>query len=137
MKPFTLGGTQPSSRSGAFASEMNTEIMVEEKRRAKRETQMAAEIAVEQQRSTLLANRVENERKQADSRAYALESTLKPMRDLDWRTLLALNASNLDPKQTIAMAFRDLAENAQKIGTLNVTPDLLESLMEPDEKKKK
>jgi hypothetical protein len=29
----------------------------------------------------------------------------------------------------IAVAFRELAENAQKIGELNVTPDLLKSLL--------
>ena len=28
----------------------------------------------------------------------------------------------------IALAFRELAENAEKIGELNITPDLLKSL---------
>ena len=82
-------------------SELNTEIAVEEKKRQIRETQMAAEIAVEQkradvrkiqmateiaveqQRSELIDRRVENKRKDADSRAYALTETLKPLRDLD------------------------------------------------------
>jgi hypothetical protein len=31
----------------------------------------------------------------------------------------------------IALAFRELAENAGKIGELNVTPDLLRSLLTP------
>lgn len=110
-------------------SELNTEIAVEEKRRQIRETQMAAEIAVEEQRAALIDRRVDNERKDADGRAYALEATLKPVRDMDWRVLTAVATGNNDPRALIAMAFRELAENAHKIGTLNVTPELLNSLL--------
>jgi len=128
-------------------SELNTEIAVEEKKRQIRETQMAAEIAVEQkrgeirqtqmatdisveeQRSRLVNRRVENERKDADSRAYTLTETLKPLRDLDWKTLMALSGGGTDPKVMIALAFQEIAENAQKIGELNVSPDLLNSLI--------
>jgi regulator of protease activity HflC (stomatin/prohibitin superfamily) len=111
-------------------SELNTEIAVEEKRRVKRETQMAAEIAVEQARQKLIDQKVENDKKEADSQSYALDAVLKNVRDMDWRVLLAVNASKIDSKQTMAMAFRDLAENASKIGTLNITPDLLQSITE-------
>lgn len=111
-------------------NELATEIAVEEKRRQVRETQMAAEIAIEEQRKTLIETRVENERKDADSRAYALEATLKPVRTMDWRTLMAVAAGGGDPRTMIAVAFRELAENAQKIGELNVTPDLLKSLLQ-------
>jgi hypothetical protein len=110
-------------------NELATEIAVEAKKRQVRETQMAAEIAIEEQRKTLIETRVENERKDADSRAYALEATLKPVRSMDWRTLMAVSAGGGDPRTMIAVAFRELAENAQKIGTLNVTPDLLQTLM--------
>ena len=110
-------------------SELNTEIAVEEKKRQIRETQMAAEIAVEEQRSQLIGRRVENERKDADSRAYMLTETLKPVRDLDWKTLMMLGARAVDPKAMIALAFQEMAENAQKIGELNVSPDLLKSLI--------
>lgn len=110
-------------------SELNTEIAVEEKKRQIRETQMAAEIAVEEQRSQLIDRRVENEHKDADSRAYALTETLKPLRDLDWKTLMMLGGKNADPKAMIALAFQEMADNAQKIGELNVSPDLLRSLI--------
>jgi len=110
-------------------SELNTEIAVEEKRRQIRETQMAAEIAVEEQRSQLIDRRVENERKDADSRAYILTETLKPLRDLNWKTLMMLGGKNADPKAMIALAFQEMAESAQKIGELNVSPDLLRSLI--------
>ena len=112
-------------------SELNTEIAVEEKKRQIRETQMAAEIAVEEQRSQLIDRRVENEHKDADSRAYTLTETLRPLRDLDWKTLMMLGGKNADPKAMVALAFQEMAENAQKIGELNVSPDLLRSLIGP------
>ena len=110
-------------------SERNTEIAVEEKKRQIRETQMAAEIAVEEQRAQLIDRRVENERKDADSRAYALTETLRPVRDLDWKTLMMLGGKGADSKSMIALAFQEMAENAQKIGEINVSPDLLKSLI--------
>ena len=116
-------------------SELQTEIAVEEKKRKIRETQMAAEIAVEEQRSVLMDRKIQNDRKDADSRGYALEAVLKPVRDVDWRTLMAMGGGAADPKLMIALAFRELAENAQKIGELNVTPDLLKSLLAPGEKR--
>lgn len=110
-------------------SELNTEIAVEEKKRQIRETQMAAEIAVEEQRAQLVDHRVENDRKDADSRAYVLTETLKPLRDLDWKALMMLSGKGADPRTMIALAFQEMADNAQKIGEINVSPDLLRSLI--------
>lgn len=108
-------------------NELKTEIAVEEKKRQVRETQMAAEIAVEEQRKTLVEQRVENEKKEADARAHALQVTLEPLKSVDWKVLLAAGGAS-DPKLHMALAFRELAENAQKIGELNISPDLLASL---------
>jgi hypothetical protein len=110
-------------------SELNTEIAVEEKRRQIREAQMAADIAIEEQRTALTEKRIENDRKESDSRAYALETILKPVRDIDWRTLMTLSPHGGDAKTMIAMAFQEMASNAQKIGELNISPDLLQSLI--------
>jgi regulator of protease activity HflC (stomatin/prohibitin superfamily) len=110
-------------------SELNTEIAVEEKQRQIRETRMAAEIAIERQRAELMDQRVANDRKEADSRAYALEATLKPIRDVDWRALMMLSPQGLDSRTVIGLAFQEMAANAQKIGELNISPDLLNTLM--------
>ncbi|MBM3464900.1 MAG: SPFH domain-containing protein [Armatimonadetes bacterium] len=110
-------------------SELNTELAVEAKQRQIREAKMAAEIAVEEQRTVLLEQRLENDRQEADTRAYALESVLKQVRDVDWKTLMAVSGGANDSRANIAVAFRELAENASKIGELNVTPDLLKSLL--------
>jgi SPFH domain / Band 7 family len=109
-------------------SELETEVAVQQKQRQIRETQLAADISVEERRSALVERRAENERRDADARAYALRATLEPVRDVDWRTLMAVSGSSADPKLMIALAFRELAENAGKIGEINVTPDLLKSL---------
>jgi regulator of protease activity HflC (stomatin/prohibitin superfamily) len=105
-------------------SELETEIRI-------RQSKMTADIALEEQRAHLIDETVENEKKASDSRAYALESSLKPVRSLDWKMLSALSAGGLDPKASLALAFREMAENAQKIGELNMSPELLRTLLEP------
>jgi len=109
-------------------NELKTEIAVEQKRREVRETKLAADVALEQGRSELVDLTVENERKESQARADALRAVLESIKDVDWRTLMAAQ-SGLDSGQLIAMAFRDLADNAEKVGTLNISPELLQSLM--------
>ena len=112
-------------------NELNTEIAIEQKRRTVRETQMAAEIAVEEQRAALVDRRVENDRKEADARAHGLRAALEPLKDVDWRTLMAASSNGHDPRSIIALAFQELAQNANRIGELNVSPELLNSLLKP------
>lgn len=57
-----------------------------------------------------------------------IETTLRPYKEIDWKILTALN-NNSDPKFNISLAFRQLAENADKIGNLNISPDLLDSIL--------
>ena len=75
---------------------------------------MQADIAVENQRKDLLEQKTANERKEADTQGYILETTLKPYKDLDWKILTALN-NNTDPKFNISLAFRELAEKQEKL----------------------
>lgn len=127
-------------------SELNTEIAIEEKNKQiaekqaetevqkaeselkLREMQVQADIAIENQRKILLEQKTANQIKEADTQGYVLETTLKPYKDLDWKILTALN-NNPDPKLNISLAFRELAENAGKIGNLNISPELLDTLL--------
>ena len=126
-------------------SELNTEIAVEKKKqinekkmeaeiqkaesdRKLREMKVQADIAVENQRKQLIEQKTSNERKEAEARGYVIETTLKPYKDIDWKTLTAIN-NNPDPKFNLSLSFRQLAENADKIGTLNISPELLDSLL--------
>jgi hypothetical protein len=110
-------------------NELNTEIAVEQKRRTVRETTMRADIAIEQERAQLVDSRVENQRKESQARADGVRALLEPMKDVDWRTLMAAQSGGLDSSQLIAMAFRDLADKAEHIGNLNISTELLNSLL--------
>jgi SPFH domain/Band 7 family protein len=110
-------------------SELNTEIAVEEKKRQIREVQVGADIAVEERRKELLVVSAENRRKEADTQGYALERVLAPLSGVDWRHLLVLQPRAGNPATVIALAFKELAENAAKIGSLNISPELLETLL--------
>lgn len=109
-------------------NELQTEIAVAIKQRNVRESQMAAEIAVEQQRRALVDTRVENERKEAQAKGAALQSILAPVKDIDWRILMAMQGQ-VQPGTLISSAFDQLAKNANKIGNLTITPELLNALL--------
>lgn len=127
-------------------TELNTEIAIEEKQkqitekkmesevikaendRKLREMKLEADISVENQRKLLIEEKTGNDKIEAETQGYVIEATLKPYKDIDWKILTALN-NNPDPKFNISLAFRQLAENADKIGTLNISPDLLNSLL--------
>lgn len=110
-------------------SELETELAVAAKQRELRERGLAADIAIEQGRTSLIERKVANDKQDADGKAYAIDAMLKPIKDADWKTLMAISASGGDPRTSIALAFRELAENAQKIGELNMSPDLLRTLI--------
>jgi len=109
-------------------NELNTERVVEEKRREVRQAQMEADVAIEQQRAELVNQQVANNRKLAEAQNEALQATLDAMKSVDWKTLTAAMGAG-DARGLIAMAFQQLAENASKIGRLDVSPDLLKSLL--------
>jgi hypothetical protein len=135
-------------------TELNTEIAVEEKQkqiaekkmesmvqqsdneRKLREMQLEADISVENQRKEFIEQKTANDKIEAETQGYVLEATLKPYKEMDWKILTALS-NNSDPKFNIALAFRELAENADKIGNLNISPDLLNSLLNEKPEKKR
>ena len=134
-------------------NELNTEIAVEQKKRQIRETQLEAERAVldkrqaiskqelagqtalEEQRKNLVALAAANSRSEADTKAYGVSTLMQALQGADARVLQALLTSGNDPASHIAMAFQNLAENASKVGELNITPDLLQQLIEPPKKR--
>lgn len=132
-------------------SELNTQIAVEEKKkqitekkmeaevmkaendRKLREMKVEADISVEEQNKQLIGLKSENQKKEADMQKYTIEANLEPYKKIDWKTIMAINSKGDNPKLNIAIAFRELAENAQNIQNLNITPDLLGNLMQESE----
>jgi hypothetical protein len=103
---------------------------VDQERRIK-ESELAGQIVFEERRRELVAVEAQNSRTRADALAYATEKQLEPIRTLDPRSLQVLAAGSADPRPLVAMAFQEIAQNAAKVGTLNITPELLESLLRP------
>ncbi len=128
-------------------NELNTEIAVENKKRQIRETQMDAERAVQEKRhqleredldartglegkrKELVALAAANGKTEADTRAYGISTTMQALGTADARILQALASAGMKPEQLIAFAFQELAGTADKIGQLNISPDLLRELM--------
>lgn len=139
-------------------NELNTELSIEQKKKIIKESEIATkkmilekenelskmkteneneivrikmenEAIVEQKRKELADIKLENAKKEADADAYRVAAVIEAYTKLSPDVLVALSTMNMDPEKLIAQAFNQLAGNSQKIGQLNITPDLLESVM--------
>ena len=113
-------------------SEAQIEAKAEQMRRENemRVSQMDADVALEIQRKALVASQAENARTLADADAYGVQQFVGALGQTDPRLIQALMAADMDAGQLIAQAFGGLAERAGKIGTLNMSPELLHSLVD-------
>ncbi len=138
-------------------NELNTEISVEEKKKKIKETELntqkmileskneleriaanseiekqqlklEAEIELERKRRELAELRLENAKKDADAEAYRIGVVMEAYNKLSSEVLVALATLNMEPEKIFAQAFNNLASNSEKIGTLNISPDILGSL---------
>jgi hypothetical protein len=110
-------------------TKMDADRAVQEKQRLLREAEMAASVALEQKKKELVTLTAQNTRAEADARAYGIEATMKALGTGDARILTALANAGMKPEQLIAVAFQEIAGKADKIGQLNISPDLLRELM--------
>ena len=116
-------------------TQMEAEKSVEQKKHEIREAEMAAKIALEKKNTDLVALSTANAREEADTKAYAIAALMKALSQTDPKTLQALTSVGMDPGQLIALAFKELAERAEKIGQLNISPELLRELLSRDNPK--
>ena len=128
-------------------NELDTEVAVEQKKRLIRETQMEAEASIrrknhelqhaemeadivnEDRRKAFVALNAENIRTLAEAEAHRVASVMKALENADPRVIQALAAVGMQPAQLIAQAFGGIAERAERIGQLNMSPELLQSLL--------
>lgn len=106
----------------------NERKLLRERAEIKQE-ELTAQVSAEAKRNELVALSVENQRIQSDADAYAIESKMKAYSQLPVENLKALELAKMGPEQLMAMAFESLAQNAGKIGELNISPDLFGQLM--------
>lgn len=86
---------------------------------------LQAEIDAEDQRTRLVTLNVKNRQKEAEAEAYTISTRMRAFKELPVENLKAIALANMEPEQLIAQAFDSLAQNAGKIGELNISPDLL------------
>ena len=129
-------------------NELNTEIAVEEKKKQIRETEIATrrmilereselerirlenEVELERGRRELATLRLENAKKEAEGEAFRIAAVMEAYAKLDTEALVALAGMAMEPRQLIAQAFEKLALRSDRIGQLNITPDLLSGLLQ-------
>jgi hypothetical protein len=129
-------------------SELNTEIAVENKNREIQETRMetqrlamkkeqemaeerlAFQVQQEERNQALVDLTARNAKAEADAKAYALKAVMGVYEQTKPEVLKMLTHAGLDSGRLLAHAFQGIAEQAEKIGNLNITPDLLNAFME-------
>ena len=94
-----------------------------------REARMIADIALEDKRKRFVGLNADNTRTLADAEAYRVGALMKTFEGVDTRVVQALAAAGMEPNQLIAHAFTAMADKAERIGQLNVSPDLLQALL--------
>lgn len=127
-------------------NELNTEIKIAEKEKERREKEMETKRMLQEKQAELDAQKLdnnikleeenrklvdlitENDKKKADAKAYEQEVQLKLFANMNPEIIKALTVCGMDSKALIAKAFAEIGENADKIGVLNMSPDLLETL---------
>lgn len=110
-------------------TKMDADRAVQEKQRLLQEAEMAANVVLEEKKKALVALAAENARSEADARAYGMEAMMKALGTGDARILQSLANAGMKPEQLIAVAFQEIAGRADKIGQLNISPDLLRELI--------
>lgn len=110
-------------------TKIEAERAVMKKRYVLNEENMQASIAEEEQRQSLIELETSNDKAKADSNAYSIEKQLKAYDSVPSDVLKALAMSTMAPKQLIAQSFENLTKDGNKVGNLNISPELLQSLL--------
>jgi hypothetical protein len=133
-------------------SELSTEIAVEHKNREIEETRLETQrlslkkrlemdeerlkfdISQEEKNKELVDLKARNQKILADGKAYEVKAVIKAYGEIPAETLKIIAGAGLPPNVLMAQAFQGISERAEKIGNLNISPDLLTSIIkQPDE----
>jgi hypothetical protein len=99
---------------------------VDEERTIK-EKELGSEVALEQQRKDLIVLQGNNALQVAQNRGAALEREAQSKAKAAEMELAVVRS--LEPKTLLALALRDLGQNAGKVGNLTITSEMLASLL--------
>jgi len=110
---------------------------VDEERKIK-ENERNTEISLEQRRQELIALQGANAQQEAEFKGRAEETLAEfQARAAEHQAAAAAKAlavySDTDPRLVVALALKEMGENAGKIGNLTITTEMLASLLKPEE----
>jgi len=128
-------------------AELDAELAVQQKQQEIEESALANQLSImkaeaetelerirteteaESQRREWVSLNAQNNKQKADADAYAVSSQMKAFKELPVENLKAMALANMQPEQLMAMAFESMAQNADKIGELNISPDMFSQMM--------
>lgn len=110
-------------------TQLETERMIQQKQNELKEEQINFETTLEEKKKSLIELTTQNMRAEADAKAYELTAMMKSFDGMDPSVIQSLASIGMKPDKLIAIAFQELAEKAEKIGQLNISPDLLQELI--------
>ena len=93
-----------------------------------REHELAEQIRLEQKNKEFVLLETENENIRAMQRADAAKAMIKAYENVNVALIEACALAQMDPAALMAKAFLQMGENASRIGSLNLTPELLEAV---------
>ncbi|WP_087018678.1 SPFH domain-containing protein [Thaumasiovibrio subtropicus] len=119
-----------------MAKQQNLEKQKLQAKREQQQTQftidqekLEAQTLKEEERSRLVELENTNAQSRADSKAYAIEKTLRAYESIDTERLRIMSMSGQAPEQLIAQAIENLTQGENRVGNLNLSPELLQSLV--------
>lgn len=115
--------------------QLESERLVMQKNNQIKDESLGFETALEEKRKALIELTVTNSKAEADAKAYEMSSMMKAFSGIDANVLQSLSNMGMKPDKLIAIAFQELADKAEKIGQLNITPDLLQGLLKGNDSK--
>ena len=83
----------------------------------------------ERKRAELVELENANSKAKADTRAYDIRVQLEAFNDIDVERLKVMSMNGAKPEQLIAQAIENLTQGDNKVENLNLSPDLLQSLI--------
>ncbi len=109
-------------------TKMETERLVQEKANVIAMQKMESKIELENKKQALVGLATDNTKKEADAKAYGLAAVMDALSKVDPKVLESLAQANMDAEKLFANAFKSLADQSQKIGELNFSPDFLNQM---------
>lgn len=91
--------------------------------------QLEASTDKERKRAELVELENSNSKAKADTRAYDIRVQLEAFNDIDIERLRVMSINGAKPEQLIAQAIENLTQGDNKVENLNLSPDLLQSLI--------